>query len=274
MCRPCLFACLAMTWIVPTAQAELPTETAAIESYLSERGCKISRDASGQAVKLLSQGKPPLQVEEYQLIGKLTSLEEIGLNAAPLADDQWHFLHQLPKLRRLMVWHGHQFASLEAFSNLPLADLTVGGCLGLREKNRDQPDRLRHAVMTLHDLPNLKRLVLYHSPLTVDDQHLATIAQRFPKLEEVRLDFAAPPAQASSVTATGLANLQKLPLSQLHLENIGYFTSEHFQTLAKMPGLKELILDGRKQPVGNERLQGLRQARPDLKIQVVAADER
>jgi hypothetical protein len=273
MYRSSLIACLALTSLMPALQAELPTEAAAIEKYLSQRGCNLSRDSSGHPIKLVSQGKPPLLPEEYQLIGQLTSLEEIGLNAAPLADDQWGFLRQLPKLRRLMVWHGHQFASLEAFSNLPLEELTIGGCLGLREKNRQQPDRLRDAVMTLHDLPHLRRLVLYHSPLTVDDQHLAAIAQRFPKLDELRLDFAAPPGQASSVTAAGLANLQPLPLARLHLENVGYFTTDHYQALVKLSGLKQLILDGRKQPVTNERLQGLRQARPDLEIQVVAADQ-
>ena len=31
----------------------------------------------------------------------------MGLNAAPLADDEWQFLKSLPKLKSPSIWHGN-----------------------------------------------------------------------------------------------------------------------------------------------------------------------
>ena len=40
--------------------------------------------------------------------------------------------------------------------------------MGLRDLEKDNADGLRHAITTLHDLPKLKKVSLYHSPLAPD----------------------------------------------------------------------------------------------------------
>jgi hypothetical protein len=183
---------LLMALTASTLHAALPTDEAGAIAYLTEKGVTITKNAEGHAASLKAPGKPALTAEEYALIGQLTSLEQMGINGAPLADGEWGFLKSLPKLKQLAIWHSAGFGSLEPFSGLPVESLTIGGCMGLRDLNRSAKTKLRNALTTLHDLPNLTKGNWYHSPLVPDDTHLAHIAAQFPKLTDLRLDFAAP----------------------------------------------------------------------------------
>jgi hypothetical protein len=218
---------------------------------------------------MLKSGKE-LAAADYAPIAQLTSLEQIGINGSALADGEWGYLKSLPKLKQLSIWHCAGFRSLEPFSGLPVESLTIGGCMGLRDKNRDNDEKLRHAIKTLHSLPNLKRGNWYHSPLAPDDAHLAHIAAQFPKLEDLRLDFAAPRGSQTTISPEGLAALQKLPLHTLSLENAHSFTAEHFKAVAAIPTLKTLLVDARKQAVATDAIAVFRQARPE--VQVVVAE--
>ena len=215
-----------------------------------------------------SSGKPELTVEEYQLIGKLTHLEQMGLNAAPLKAGEWGFLHQLPNLKTLSIWHGHHFASLQPFCGLKVESLTIGGCMGLRDLNKENPDQLRNAITSLHDLPNIRKANLYHSPLAPDDSHLAHLANQFPTLEDLRLDFTAPRGSETKITPQGFKLLQKLPLKVLSLENAQTFTAKHFETLAGITTLTELLIDARRQPVSEEAVAAFRKLRPDVVVAI------
>jgi hypothetical protein len=214
-----------------------------------------------------------MTAEEYQLIGLLTHLEQMGINAAPLADDEWRFLKSLPKLKSLAIWHGKGFATLEPFSGLPVESLTIGGCMGLRDLNKDA-DMLRHAVKTLHDLPNLKRVSLYHSPLSPDDSHLAHVAKSFPKLEDLRLDFAAPRGSKSTITPQGLRQLQQLPLKVLTIENAGSFSKEHLAAIAGVKTLQALLVDARKKPAPVEAIAAFKKLRTDVEVVVAGPDSK
>ncbi len=252
-----------------TAYAEpLPTDETGAIGYLSAKGLDIKRDAEGHAVRLMSSGKPALTVEEYRLIGLLTHLEQMGLNAAPLNDEQWGFLKSLPKLKTLAIWHGHHFATLKPFRGLPVESLTIGGCMGLRDLNKEDPDKLRHAIMTLGDLPNLKKANLYHSPLAPDDAHLAHLAREFPKLEDLRLDFKAPRGSHTTISPAGLATLRKLPLVTLSLENADPFTADHFAAIADIKSLRVLLIDARRGNVPTEGVAAFRKLRPDVEVVV------
>lgn len=251
----------------------LPTDEAGAIEYLSAKGVRITKDEQGHAVKLMSSGKPPMTVEEYQLIGKLTHLEQIGINGAPLTDDQWGFLKSLPKLNRLAIWHGHAFATLEPFSGLPVESLTIGGCMGLRRLNQDNPDKLRHVVKTLHDLPNLKKANLYHSPVACDDSHIAHVAKEFSKLEDLRLDLSAPRGTEMTISPEGLKSLQKLPLKILNLENAHSLTAEHFAAIASVKSLTALLIDARRKPVPAEGVAAFQKLRPDVEVVVAKPGE-
>ncbi|MDQ3625122.1 MAG: hypothetical protein M3463_22030 [Verrucomicrobiota bacterium] len=251
--------------------AALPTDEAGAIAYLTNKGVEITKNADGHAVRLMSSGKEKLSPEEYALIGKLTHLEQAGLNDAPLTESQWAFLRSLPKLKRLSIWHGHGFASLEGFCGLPVESLTIGGCMGLRDRNKGDPEKLRHAIKTLRDLPNLKKGNWYHSPLAPDDSHLVHIATEFPQLEDLRLDFNATAGSQTTITPAGLAQLHKLPLTTLSLENAHTFTAEHFKALAGIKSLKVLLVDARRKAVSADAIAAFQQARPD--VEVVVADE-
>jgi hypothetical protein len=253
-----------------TALSPLYADEATAIAALTAKGFDITKDASGHATRLMLKSGKDLTPGDYAPIAQLTSLEQIGINGSALADGEWGFLKSLPKLKQLSIWHCAGFGSLEPFSGLPVESLTIGGCMGLRDKNQDSPEALRHAIKTLHDLPNLKRGNWYHSPLAPDDSHLAHIAQQFPKLEDLRLDFAAPRGSQTSITPEGLAALQKLPLHTLSLENAHSFTAEHFKAVAAIPTLKTLLVDARKQAVATDAIAAFRQARPE--VQVVVAE--
>ena len=258
---------LSILLLATTARAEpLPSDEAGAIAYLTAKEVGITTDADGHAVRLMSSGKPPLTSEEYQLIGLLTHLEQMGLNGAPLADDEWGFLKKLPKLKRLSIWHGRGFATLEPFSQLPVESLTIGGCMGLRDLNKDQPEKLRHAIKTLHDLPNLKAANLYHSPLAPDDSHLAHLAKEFATLEDLRLDFAAPRGSQTTITAAGFESLQQLPLRVLNLENAQQFKEEHFAAIAGIKSLEALLVDARRTPAPAAGIAAFKKLRPDVEV--------
>ncbi len=275
---PCLGA-LALLAHAGALQAALPTDESGVIAYLTEKGVDITKNPEGHAVRLFSRGasvptpdKPQvkgealLTAEEYPLIAKLTQLEMAAFNLAPLRDGEWGFLQALPKLKRLSIWHGHKFAALEQFSGLPVESLTIGGCMGLRDLNRDNPKKQRDAITALHDLPNLKRASWYHSPLMPDDSHLTYIVSHFPKLEDLGLDFTAPSGSQTTVTPAGLTLLQKLPLTALNIEGSGTLTPDHFKALAGIKTLKKLTLGAGKLPIPADGLAAFKQARPDVDV--------
>lgn len=249
--------------------AELPTDEPAIIALFEAAGSRITTDADGRATKIFSSGSPPHTTEELQLLGKLTQLREIALNAPEAGDDDWAFLHDLKNLRRLTIWHCHSITSLAPFCDLPIEALTVGGCMGIRDLNRGHPERQRDAVLSLKNLPNLTYLNLYHSPLLPDDAHIAHIATQFPKLVEIKTDFAAPRRSKTNITPEGLAKLQALPIKVLHLENIQSLTPAHMHALGGIRTLEALLIDNRRNSFDATPLvAALKSVRPDLEINV------
>jgi len=266
--HPLRFALLLLA-LAPPLHAALPTDEAGVIAYLTEKGLTITKNAEGRAVTLKSSGQPPMTAEEYALIGKLTQLEEVGINGAPLADGEWGFLKSLPKLKTLSVWHSGKFGSLENFSGLPVESLTVGGCVGLRDAGKGAPTKAGIFITTLNQLPGLRKVSLYHCPTVMGDAHLAHLVAQFPKLENARLDFAPTPVSAkTTVTPAGLAALQKLPLTTLAVENAHSFTAEHFQAIAGIKTLKTLTVDARKQAAPTEAIASFQQARPDVEVAI------
>lgn len=261
-----LLLCLLM--ISPVIGQPLPTDEAGVIDYLTAKGLRISKDADGHAVALFSSGKPAMTVEEYQLIGKLTHLKQMGLNSSPLVEGQWGFLQQLPKLERLAIWHGHKFASLKPFCGLKVESLTIGGCMGLRDLNKESPERQRDAILSLRDLPNLKKINVYHSPNVPTDAHIAHLVKAFPKLDEIKTDFAAPRGMQTEITPKGLALLQKLNLKVLHVENAHSFAAEHYKSLAGIKSLEALLIDARRKAMSEEGVDVLRKLRPDVTVVV------
>ena len=246
----------------------LPADEAGVIAFFQERGDRITLNDEGHAVKLFSSGKPELSVAELQVIGKLTHLEELALNSAKAGDDDWGFLQELKQLRLIRIWHGHHFSSLAPFAGIPAEDVLFGGCMGLRDLNKDDPDQLRNAVLTLRDLPNVKTLTLYHSPLTPDDSHLAHLVAEFPGLTDLRVDFAAPRGQEVKITPEGLARLAKLKLTRFAIENAEALTPKHLAALAEIKTLENLhIYPPRTGEFDHEPLLAeLKQLRPNLKI--------
>jgi len=233
-------AFLASLFFLSSIEADVPDSETAVIKFFQERGDRVTTNDDGHAVKLFSGGKPNLTVAELQSIEQLSHLEELALNAAPAGDEEWAFLQQLENLKKLTIWHGHAFSTLEPFCGLPVESILFGGCMGLRNLNQETPQRQRDAVLSLRDLPNLKQLTLYHSPLTPDDVHLAHIVSEFPHLTELRLDFAAPRGQEIRITADGLAGLAKLKLTKLAIENADEFSPEVFVAIGKIGTLESL----------------------------------
>ena len=259
---------LIIVWTSP-ARAELPSDEAGVIALFKKAGARVTTNDDGHAVKLFSGGKPPHSTEELQLIGKLIHLEELAVNSPRAGDDEWGFLRKLPKLRRLTIWHCKTFTSLKPFCDLPIQRLTIGGCMGLRDLNRDHPEKQRDSVLSLRNLPNLTYLNLYHSPLLPDDKHLAHIAEQFPKLEELKIDFAAPRGSEINITPDGLKNLQILPLKVISMENARTFTADHMKVLAGIKSLEAVLIDNRRNSYDTAPLvAALKEARPDLEIQV------
>lgn len=247
-------------------------ETAAITLF-EEAGARLTRGDDGHVIKLFSGGKPPHSVEDLQKIAAMEKLEELALNSPAAGDDDWGFLHDLPNLKKLTIWHGKYFSDLTSFSGLTIKALTIGGCMGIRDLNKEQPEKQRDAVLTLTDLPNLTFLNLYHSPLAPGDEHLVHIVENFPKLTDLRLDFNAPRGFETTTTPDGLTKLQSLPLQILSVENINAFTPDHMRAIAGIETLGHLLIDTRKNPFDTDPLvTAVRELRPGLDIQVAGAD--
>jgi hypothetical protein len=257
-----------LVYVSALLHAAPPSREDHLIASLTDKGVEITKNADGKAIRIMVKDGKELAGADFALIGKLTSLEQVGINGAPLGDGEWVFLKSLPKLKQLSIWHGAEFSSLEPFSGLPVESLTIGGCMGLRDKNKGDVSKLRNVITTLYDLPNLTKGNWYHSPLVPDDLHLKHIANQFPKLTELRLDFAAPAGSQTSITPAGLAALQKLPLAVLGLENAHSFTATHFQAIASIKSLKTLTVDARKQPAPTEGIAAFQQARPDVEVAV------
>ncbi len=113
-------------------------DEAAVIELFNKRGDRVTLDDSGHAIKLFSGGKPELTMKELASIGDLTHLEEIAINAAPAGNDDWGFLKKLTKLKKLTIWHGHHFSNLEPFCGLQIESLLLGGCMGLRDLNKEE----------------------------------------------------------------------------------------------------------------------------------------
>lgn len=237
-----------------------------LTARLKEKGITIHKDRSGKPTRLMSRGKPEPSLADYQSINRFPTIESMGFNASQLKNNEWGFLKQQPNLKRLAIWHAHGISSLEGFSDLQVESLTIGGCMGIRNHNRNDPARHRDAVLTLKNLPNLKTLSLYHTPLTPDDSHLAHIVKEFPNLTDLRLDFATPRGTEINITAKGLTQLHALPLTKLTIENMHSFDHARMQAIAGIPSLKTLVIDARKKAVDGSLVKAA--ARPDLTVEV------
>lgn len=254
------------------SRAELPTTEGDIIAHFEKAGARITKNEAGEAVRFFSGGKPPHSVEELQLLGKLKQLEQIALNNPVAGNDEWQFLSELPNLKTLTIWHCKTISSLEPFSGLAIESLTVGGSMGLRDLNRENPEKHRDTVLTLHDLPNLRAVNLYHSPLLPGDEHIAHLVRSFPKLEDIKIDVNAPREFETTISPEGLKRLAELPVKVISLENIGTFTPAHIEVVAGIPTLEALLIDCRKNPIDLAPLVAAAQkANPDLEI--VVADE-
>lgn len=263
-----LLACTLLSPLTCLPDDTLPSDEAGVIAFFQERGDRVTLDGDGHAVKLFSGGKPELSIPELQLIGKLTHLEELALNAAKAGDDDWGFLQKLQKLKLIRIWHGHHFSSLAPFAGIQAEDILFGGCMGLRNLNKDDPGKLRNVALTLRDFPKVKKLSLYHSPLTPDDSHLAHLVAEFPGLTDLRVDFAAPRGQEIRITPEGLAELSKLKLTRFAVENSEGLTPGHFAALAKIETLENLhIYPPRGKEFDHEPLLAeLKKRKPDLEV--------
>lgn len=262
----CLWALLSV--------AHADDESAVIERF-EKAGARITKNTEGHAVKVFSGGRPPHSLAELQSLVALTHLEELALNAPAAGNDDWAFLHNLKHLKKLTIWHCKTIQSLAPFSGLTIESLTVGGSMGLRDLNKETPEEHLNAVLTLTDLPNLKSINLYHTPLLPKDEHLAHLISEFPKLEEVKIDCAAPRGFEVSITPAGLAKLGALPIRVLSFENIEFFTDEHIESIAGIKTLEALLVDCRKNPFDTTSLEAsLAKLRPDLEVQVAGEDSK
>jgi hypothetical protein len=257
-----------ITILLLTASTEAADK---IVARLKEKGITIYQDRSGKPIRLMSKGQPIPTLADYRLINKIQTIESMGFNASQLKNDEWDFLRQQPQLKRLAIWHAQGISSLAGFTGLKVESLTIGGCMGIRDHNRNDPAKHRDAVLTLKNLPNLKSLSLYHTPLTADDSHITHIVKEFPQLTELRLDFATPRGTAVDITPPGLTRLHGLPLVKLTIENIHPFAAAHMEAIATIPSLKILVIDARKKPVAQALVEAVKAARPDLKVDLQQA---
>jgi len=235
---PASLSFIAAALLLPVALAEADEPDAI--AFFKQHGERVTTDENGHAIKLFIGGKSELSIDELRRIAELPHLKELAINAPPASDDQWDFLKSLTRLRKLTLWHGHHFKSLAPFNGLPVESITFGGCMGLRDLNRDAPEAQRNAVLALNELPNLTSLTLYHSPLTPDDSHLAHIAKHFPGLTELRVDFAAPRGQQVNISIDGIAELAKLKLTYLGLENAETLRPDTFARIGDIKSLNRL----------------------------------
>lgn len=263
---PFLFALLAFACLSGSALYAADGDSeATVSATLEKAGDRLSRDSDGHVTKIFSGGKEPHSIATLQSLGKLTHLKEIALNNPQGGNDDWAFLHDLPELEVLTIWHCHTIRSLAPFSHLPIQKLTVGGCMGIRDLNKENPDAQRDSILSLVDLPNLTYLNVYHSPVLPDDKHLAHIAKEFPKLETLKIDFAAPRGSEINITPQGLKVLQALPLQMISMENAKFFTPDHIAALCGIPTLQAILIDARRDDFDPSVLQAkVKELRPDV----------
>ena len=112
--------------------------------------------------------------------------------------------------------------------------------MGLYRLNKSEPDKAQNVIMTLDKLPNVKKLVLYHSPVAPDDAHLEHLVDSFPRLAQLRVDLVAPGRGPSRITRKGLRCLSRLPLAHLTIENADTLSGEELAVLASIKTLKYL----------------------------------
>lgn len=256
------------------SERPLRADEANVIEFFKARGDSVAVDDQGHAVRLMARGTPPLSVQQLQQIGELTHLTYVGINMSPADDSQWGFLAKLPKLKQLKIWHGHHFRSLKAFNGLPVEELTVGGCMGLHRLNKSEPDKAQNVIMTLDKLPNVRKLVLYHSPVAPDDAHLEHLVKSFPGVTELRVDFVAPGRGPSRITRKGLRCLSRLRLAHLTIENASTLSGEDLAELASIKTLKHLEVftaKGSKTSEGKYRalLVQFEKLRPEIKVSYV-----
>ncbi|MDF1812564.1 MAG: hypothetical protein P1V20_10125 [Verrucomicrobiales bacterium] len=249
----------------------VPVAAEGEREFFEKSGARMTKDSEGRIIKIQLSGKPPMTVPEFQKLGKLTHLQQLATNGPPAGDGGWGFLRDLKNLKQLTIWHGKEFSSLSPFCDLPIEGLTVGGCMGIRNLNKDEIRKQRDAVLTLRGLPNLQKLNLYHSPLTPDDSHLAHIAREFPKLQDLKLDFAAPRGSETSISPQGLRELKKLPLKILTIESTSTLTAEHMKAIAEIESLQSLLLDARRTDLDSAAVASLKEIRPGLEVVVAEA---
>ncbi|MEC5126823.1 hypothetical protein VSU19_08685 [Verrucomicrobiales bacterium BCK34] len=255
--------------LVFSVSGAIADDESTVIAHFEKAGARITKNPGGHAIKLMSGGRPPHSLAELQNLEALTHLEELALNDPVGGDNDWEFLRNLPHLRKLTIWHCKTIQSLKPFSGLKIESLTVGGSMGLRDLNKENPEAHLNAVLTLTDLPNLKSVNLYHTPLLPHDEHLAHLASEFPKLEEVKIDCTAPRGFEISITPAGLAELGKLPLKLLSIENVSFFTGEHVRAIAGIKTLEVLLIDSRRVPFDTTELETvLAKSRPDIEIQI------
>ena len=265
---------LILAGIVCLSECPVRADEANVIEFFKARGDSVVVDDQGHAVRLMARGTPPLSVPQLQQIGELKHLSSLGINMSPANDSQWGFLAKLPKLKQLKIWHGHHFRSLDIFNGLAVEELTVGGCMGLYRLNKTEPDKAQNVITTLDKLPNVKKLVLYHSPVAPDDAHLEHLVKSFPRLQQLRVDFIAPSRRPSRISRKGLAQLSRLPLTHLTIENAESLSPETLAVLATIKTLKILEVftaKGSKTSEGQYRalLAQFRNLRPEIKIRYV-----
>lgn len=263
---------LISTGFVCLSECPLLADEANVIEFFKARGDSVDVDDQGHAVRLMARGTPPLSVEQLQQIGELTHLTNVGINMSPANDSQWGFLAKLPKLKQLKIWHGHHFKSLDIFNGLPVEELTIGGCMGLSRLN--QSDKVQNVIMTLDKLPNVKKLVLYHSPLAPDDAHLEHIVKSFLGVTQLRVDFIAPGRAPSRITVKGLRSLSRLPLTHLTIENADTLSGEDLAVLASIKTLKHLeVFTAKGSKTSEDKYRALlmqfEKLRPEIKVSYV-----
>ena len=249
-------------------------DEADVIEFFRARGDSVAVDDQGHAVRLMARGTPPLSVQQLQQIGELTHLTSVGINMSSADDSQWGFLARLPKLKQLRIWHGHHFRSLDVFNGLAVEELTVGGCMGLYRLNTSEPDKAQNVITTLNNLPNVRKLVLYHSPVAPDDAHLEHLVKSFPGVTQLRVDFVAPGRGPGRITRKGLRSLSRLPLTHLTIENADTLSAEDLAVLSTINTLKHLqVFTARGSTTSEGRYRALlvqfQKLRPEIKVSYV-----
>jgi len=98
--------------------------------------------------------------------------------------------------------------------------------------------KAQNVITTLDKLPNVKKLVLHHSPVAPDDAHLEHLVNSFPGVTQLRVDFRASDRGPNRITGKGLRCLSRMPLTHLTIENADTFSGEVLAVLTSIKTLK------------------------------------